>query len=309
LTAWQPDAAGNKRSTPEGFLNVLKPYGWTSHDVVGLVRRLVQNRRVGHGGTLDPAATGVLVVAVGRATRLIDYMSGQDKSYCADIVLGAATTTDDAEGTVLYARDPFSVSLDMVIPILSGFLGEIEQVPPQYSAVKLAGRKAYEIARGGGEATLSARRVTIRGLALIGWEPPILTVVIRCTKGTYVRSLARDLGERLGVGAHLLALVRLTSGPFDCADSVGVEDLRLAAEFEYVDRLIYPPDLAVRHLPAVVVAGSHMEDMLTGRPWTPGVEAAPAVISRVYSDGGEFLGLAEMSDGKWQPKLVMPAAS
>lgn len=298
----------NKRSTLEGFLNVSKPYGWTSHDVVGLVRRLAQSRRVGHGGTLDPAATGVLVVAVGRATRLIDYMAGQDKSYCADIVFGAATTTDDAEGTVLYARDPAQLSLEVAIPAIAGFLGEIDQVPPQYSAVKLEGRKAYEIARKGGEAALTARRVTIKGLAVVGWDPPILSILVRCSKGTYVRSLARDLGERLGVGAHLGALVRLASGPFDCSDSVGVEDLRLAAEYGYLDRLIYPPDLAVRHLPAVVLAGQHLEDMLAGRPWTASGEAASRITSRVYSDEGSFMGLAEPVDGQWQPKLVMTEA-
>ena len=295
----------NKRSTPEGFLNVLKPYGWTSHDVVGLVRRLTQSRRVGHGGTLDPAATGVLAVAVGRATRLIDYMAGQDKSYCADIVFGAATTTDDAEGTVLFARDPTGLSLEAVISSLAGFLGDVDQVPPQYSAVKLEGRKAYEIARKGGEAALKPRRVTIKGLAVVGWDPPVLSVVIRCSKGTYVRSLARDLGERLGVGAHLGALVRLASGPFDCSDSVSVEQLRMAAEFEYLDRFIYPPDLAVRQLPAVVVAGQHGIDMLAGRPWAVRDETASHMTCRVYSDLGKFLGLAEVMDGQWQPRLVL----
>lgn len=290
--------------TLEGFLNVSKPYGWTSHDVVGLVRRLVKNRRVGHGGTLDPAATGVLIVAVGRATRLLDYMAGQDKTYCADVVLGAATTTDDAEGSVIYARDPSSIGLKDAVTALSSFLGEIDQVPPQFSAVKLEGRKAYEIARKGGEAALAARRVTIRGLAVLEWSPPTISVLVRCSKGTYVRSLARDLGERLGVGAHLASLVRLGSGSQDCSESVGVEDLRLAAEFGYLDRLIYPPDLAVRDLPALVVAGEHVDRMLAGRAW----ECSAVLTSgkaRVYSDEGGFLGLVELVDGLWQPRFVM----
>lgn len=289
----------------EGFLNISKPCGWTSHDVVGLVRRLTQSRRVGHGGTLDPAATGVLAVAVGRATRLIDFMASHDKSYCADIVFGAATTTDDADGKVLYAHDPARLDLETVIPALAGFLGAIDQLPPQYSAVKLEGRKAYEIARKGGEAALKPRRITIKGLAVVGWEPPILSVVIRCSKGTYIRSLARDLGDRLGVGAHLGALVRLASGPFDCSDSLGVEELRMAAEFEYLDRFIYPPDLAVRQLPAVVVAGRHRDDMLAGRAWTARDEATAPITSRVYSDTGSFLGLAEAVDGQWRPRLVL----
>jgi tRNA pseudouridine55 synthase len=303
-TCWLLSVKDTKRPTLEGFLNVSKPYGWTSHDVVGLVRRLVQNRRVGHGGTLDPAAVGVLPVAVGRATRLVDYMAGQDKSYCADIVLGAATTTDDAEGSVLNARDPSGVSLELIVPLLATFLGEIDQVPPQFSAVKLEGRKSYEIARKGGQAPLMARRVTIKGLAVVDWEPPILSVVVRCSKGTYIRSLARDLGVRLGVGAHLGALVRLTSGPFDCSDSVGVDDLRLAAEYGYLEQFLYPPDLAVRHLPAVVVAGKRYDDMVTGRSWIDETGAESSELARVYSDTGAFLGLVESVYGKWQPKIV-----
>ncbi|MHB1160570.1 MAG: tRNA pseudouridine(55) synthase TruB [Chloroflexota bacterium] len=296
---------GTRRAAPEGFLNVSKPYGWTSHDVVQLVRRLAGTRRVGHGGTLDPAATGVLVVAVGRATRLVDYLGEQDKSYCGDVVLGAATTTDDAEGSVLYARDPSALTLDQLVEALSGFLGELDQVPPQYSAVKLEGKKAYEIARKGGQAALRARRVTIKGIAVVAWEPPTASILVRCSKGTYIRSLARDLGERLGVGGHLGALVRTASGPFDCGDAVGVEDLRLAAEFGYLDRLIWPPDLAVAHLPAVVVSGPHAEDMKGGRRWAAVSAPAETKLVRVYTTDGAFLGLAELQEGRWQPKLVL----
>ncbi len=288
----------------EGFLNVSKPYGWTSHDVVQLVRRLTGIRRVGHAGTLDPAATGVLVVAVGRATRLVDYLSGEDKSYCGDVVLGAATDTDDAEGRVLYARDPSTVGLEQVTPALARFLGEIDQVPPQYSAVKLGGRKAYEIARRGGTAGLAPRRVTIKGLALVGWEPPVLSLLVRCSKGTYIRSLARDLGDALGVGGHLGALVRLSSGPFTCDEAAGTEDLRLAAEYGYLDRLIWPPDLAVSHLPAVVLSEQHARDMVAGRRWPVRNPVQPGTV-RVYSEEGSFLGLAEQRDGSWQPRLVL----
>lgn len=266
---------------------------------------------------MDPAATGVLVVAVGRATRLVDYLGDQDKSYCGDVVLGAATDTDDAEGSVLYARDPSAISLEQVVEALSGFLGEIEQIPPQYSAVKLEGRKAYEIARKGGKARLAPRRVTIKGIVVVGWEPPTVSLVVRCSKGTYIRSLARDLGETLGVGAHLGALVRLSSGPFNCEDAVGTEDLKLAAEFGYLEKLIYPPDLAVAHLPAIVVSRQHAQDMKGGRRWpaSPGARAsrppeggqegrAPEMV-RVYSEEGDFLGLAEPREGSWQPRLVL----
>jgi tRNA pseudouridine55 synthase len=272
--------------------------------VVAVVRRLTGVRRVGHGGTLDPSAAGVLLVAVGRATRLVDYVAVQDKCYCGDVVLGAATDTDDSEGNVLYARDPSAITLDQVVAALSGFLGEIDQVPPQYSAVKLQGKRAYEIARKGGKARLAPRRVTIMGLSVVAWEPPTLSLVIRCSKGTYIRSLARDLGERLGVGAHLGALVRLASGPFTIEDAVGIEDLRLAAEFGYLDGQILPPDLAVAGLPTVIASRRHTADMRGGRRWP--ARGVPPKLGpvRVYSEEGDFLGLAELEEGCWQPKLV-----
>ncbi len=297
--------SGSRRTAPEGFLNIAKPYGWTSHDVVQVVRRLTGVRRVGHGGTLDPAATGVLLVAVGRATRLVDYLAGQDKSYCGDVVLGAATATDDAEGSVLYAKDPSAITLDQVVAALSGFLGEIDQLPPQFSAVKLQGRKAYEIARKGGTAEIAPRRVTIKGLSVVGWEPPTLSLLVYCSKGTYIRSLARDLGERLGVGGHLGALVRLTSGQFSCEDSIGIEDLRLAAEFGYLDDQLLPPDLAVAHLPAIVVSRGHAQDLRGGRRVTASGSHVQAGLVRAYSEDGGFIGLAELQEGSWQPRLVL----
>lgn len=291
------------RTGPEGFLVVSKPYGWTSHDVVAAIRKLTRVRRVGHGGTLDPTAVGVLVVALGRATRLLDYPENQDKCYCGDVVLGAATNTDDSEGTVLYARDPSRITLDRVVEALAGFIGEIEQVPPQFSAVKLQGKKAYEIARRGGPLELAPRKVTIKGISVVGWEPPIVSLVILCSKGTYIRSIARDLGERLGVGAHLGALVRLANGKFTMDDALDIEDVRLAVEFEYLDKLLLPPDEAVAHLPAVIVSPSHSADMLEGRRWwareKPGAEMA-----RVYSQDGGFLGLARWEFGFWQPSVV-----
>ena len=296
---------GTRRAGLEGFLNIVKPYGWTCHDVVQLVRRLTGVRRVGHAGTLDPAAAGVLLVAVGRATRLVDYLADQDKCYCGDVVLGATTDTDDAEGRVLYARDPSGTKLDQVVAALATLLGDIDQVPPQYSAIKLQGKKAYEIARRGGFASLAPRRVSIKGLAVVGWEPPTLSVVVLCSKGTYIRSLARDLGEKLGVGGHLCALVRTASGSFSCSDGVGIDQLRLAAEFEYLDSLIMPTDVAVAHLPAVVVSTVHAADMAGGRRWPVADFFPKEGPVRVYSVEGEFLGLAEPRDGAWQPKLVL----
>lgn len=302
---WLPGVRDGKRPAIEGFLNISKPYGWTSHDVVQLVRRLAGTKRVGHAGTLDPAAAGVLVVAIGRATRLLDYAAGQDKSYCGDVVLGASTDTDDAEGAVLRVSDPSGLRLEQVASALAGFLGEIEQVPPQYSAVKLHGKKAYEMARKGEKARIASRRVIIKGIAVVDWELPTVSTVVLCSKGTYIRSLARDLGERLGVGGHLGALVRLSSGSFTLDDAVGVEDLKLAAEFGYLDKLVWPPDIVVAYLPAVIVCDEHMRDMLGGRRWPAGVPPAHGGPARVYSAEGAFLGLAEPVEGRWQPRLVM----
>lgn len=295
----------NKTPIVEGLLNISKPYSWTSHDVVQLVRRLTGTRRVGHAGTLDPAATGVLVVAVGRATRLLDYLTGQDKCYCGDIVFGASTDTDDAEGTVIQISDPGSIDLDRIVSALGSFLGEIEQVPPQYSAIKLQGKKAYELARKGERATLKPRKVTIRSMAVVGWEPPTVSVVMICSKGTYIRSLARDLGAKLGVGAHLGALVRCSSGPFSLEDAVDIENLKLAAEFGYLARLVLPADVAVTHLPAIIVRDEHTRDMRGGRRWSARTESVSRGPVRVYSSEGVFLGMAAAVEGKWQPKLVM----
>jgi tRNA pseudouridine55 synthase len=293
-----------RNSGLDGFLNVSKPYGWTSHDVVQLVRKLTGVRRVGHGGTLDPAAAGVLLVAIGRATRLLDYLAGQHKSYCGDIVLGAATDTDDAEGTVVSVRDTGEIDLPRLTAALARFLGAIQQVPPQYSAVKMEGRKAYEVARRGGTSDLQARSVRIDGLALLEWQPPTASVLIRCSKGTYIRSLARDLGIELGVGAHLGALVRIASGRFTLEDAATVEDLRLASEFGYLDQLLWPPDAAVRDLPALVVSSEGARDMIGGRQWAACAEVAGG-RARVYTGDGGFLGVSELVDGRWQPRIVI----
>lgn len=292
----------------EGFICVLKPFGWTSHDVVQLLRKLTGVRRVGHGGTLDPAASGVLLVAIGRATRLIDYLADQDKIYCADVVLGASTDTDDADGAVLSVRDPSWIGVSEIFPALSTFLGEISQVPPQYSAVKLQGRKAYEVARRGGTSELAPRKIVVNGIAMLEWESPVLSILVHCSKGTYIRSIARDLGQRLGSGAHLGALVRVASGRFTCEDAVSIEDLKLATEFGYLDNLVWPPDAAVAHLPALVVSQEHEEDMASGRKWQSGTVGSPGRV-RVYSEGGGFLGLAEHEDGMWQPRVVITEES
>lgn len=204
---------------PVGFLVVDKPSGVTSHDVVGRVRALLGTRRVGHAGTLDPMATGVLILAAGRATKLLGHLSLADKSYRATIRLGVATDTDDADGEPLAVRSAAGVSDRDIRHGMTSFHGELDQVPSTYSAVKINGRRAYERARAGEEVVLPARRITIHRYELLGeprrnGETVDLDVEVVCSSGTYIRALARDLGAELGVGGHLTALRRVTTGPF-----------------------------------------------------------------------------------------------
>ena len=213
-------------SAPTGVLSTLKPLGWTSHDVVAVVRSIVGLRRVGHGGTLDPLATGVLPILIGEATTFSDRFREAAKAYGALVRFGTETATDDREGTVTREAalpDLAGVALDAA---LGAFRGEVSQVPPTYAAVKVAGRPAYARARSGEAVVLEARRVTIARLTVASWRPPELRLLVVCSSGTYVRALARDIGRSLGSAAHLAALVRLAVGALAAEGSVGIERLR-----------------------------------------------------------------------------------
>src|SRR3954447_7456527 len=196
-----------------GFLNLDKPVGLTSHDVVARVRRIVGQKRVGHGGTLDPAASGVLPVGLGEATRLLEYLVDGRKRYQAVVELGRTTTTDDAEGDTVLLRPIPDVDEAVLRTMLASLTGTIEQVPPMYSALLVEGRRLYDLARKGVTLDLEARSVEIDQIDLVQWERPRLTIDVICGKGTYIRALARDLGEQLGCGAHLCALRRTAVGP------------------------------------------------------------------------------------------------
>ncbi len=209
-----------------GFLNIDKPAGMTSHDVVAHIRRAARQKRVGHSGTLDPAATGVLVVALGNATRLIEYVQdATSKRYLATVQLGATTTTDDAEGELLATAAVPPLDRAAIEQALEPLRGEIMQVPPMYSALHHQGRRLHELARDGIVVERAARPVTIERLELIEWSTPLLTLDIMCSKGTYIRSLARDLGESLGCGAHLQALRRTAVGTFLIEDALPLDQL------------------------------------------------------------------------------------
>jgi tRNA pseudouridine55 synthase len=210
-------------SAPDGLLVVDKPAGWTSHDVVGRCRRLAGTRKVGHAGTLDPMATGVLVLGVGRATRLLGHLALTDKAYDATVRLGAATVTDDAEGEVVTTQDAAAVTDAAVLTGLRALTGAISQVPSAVSAVKVDGVRSYARVRAGEQVELAARPVVVSRLELLARRGDDLDVVVECTSGTYVRALARDLGAALGVGAHLTALRRTRVGPFDLAQARTLE--------------------------------------------------------------------------------------
>ncbi|HZU07116.1 MAG TPA: tRNA pseudouridine(55) synthase TruB [Chloroflexota bacterium] len=286
-----------------GFLNLCKPLGWTSHDVVQLVRRRLRMQRVGHAGTLDPAASGVLPVCLGRATRLAERVAAGSKLYVADAVLGVATDTHDAEGRVTATAPPAPLTLDAVVRALAAFVGTFEQRPPAFSALKVGGEPSYARARRGQEVQLAPRRVTVYGLALLAWQPPRVSFALRCSKGTYVRALVRDLGEALGCGAYLDGLVRWQVGPFTLAEAVSIEQFEEAVARGTWPALLWPPDQVLLDLPAVVVGAAKARYLAHGRAWAATGRARGE--ARAYAVDGRFLGVLRAHERahQWQPVL------
>jgi tRNA pseudouridine55 synthase len=248
--------ARRSRTEPEhhGILLVDKPAGWTSHDVVAQVRGLARQRQIGHTGTLDPLATGLLVLCLGRGTRLVEYMVGHDKAYEGEIRLGAATTTDDAEGEVIEAAPVPAVTAEMLRGLEARFSGAIEQIPPAFSAVNIQGQRAYAIARKGGAPALQPRPVVIYSLHLEVAAPETLRIAVSCGAGTYVRSLARDIGRALGTTGHLASLRRTRVGAFDIRDAWEIEALGVIASAGLLGETLIPPDEGVADLAAAIVA-------------------------------------------------------
>jgi tRNA pseudouridine55 synthase len=288
-------------------LLVAKAPGPTSHDIVALVRRLTGVKRVGHGGTLDPFAAGVLPVFIGGATRLAEYHLGDDKEYRALVAFGARSTTDDLEGelTPTEAAAPDRAAVEAA---LTGFAGRIEQVPPDYSAVHVGGRRAYELARHGRKPELRPRTVTIHSLQLTDWDAtdpqrPVATVEVRCSAGTYVRSLARDLGERLGCGAYLAALTRTASGPFRLADARPLDEVRTALAEGRGQALLLPPDagLSARRL---TLAGRELALLLRGQSVAALEAGGDDELVRVADEHGRLAAMARLRAGRLHPEKV-----
>lgn len=295
-------------------MNVLKPVGMTSHDVVSRIRRLSGQKAVGHAGTLDPLATGVLVVLLGKATALSNYAMAGRKTYAAEVVLGVATTTDDAEGHICREAQLPDVGGDELRSVLQDFVGEIQQVPPRFSAIKQQGQRAYSRSRAGKDVDLSPRQVTIYSLAVQAWSPPRLRITLQTSSGTYVRSVARDLGERLHSAAYLHCLVRLQSGDFSIQDSVPLDALQANGILPYLQS----PDTAVRSLPAAVLGAGDTRrarhggvlqlNEPAGRPCVDAPTHRENAVIRLYGSEGEFIGLARPSregGDNWHPFKVL----
>jgi tRNA pseudouridine55 synthase len=286
-----------------GVLVVDKPVGLTSHDVVQIIRKGTNIRRAGHTGTLDPRASGVLVVLIGPAVRLSEYVSASDKRYQAIIRLGTTTDTYDADGRVV-SSSPVTVTEEQFEKVLKQFIGEIEQVPPPYSAVKIKGRKAYELARDGEEVDLQPRKIQVYNLELLEWAPPEAVIDVYCSSGTYVRSLAHDLGEALGCGAHLVGLRRTKSGRFTLRDAVPLRKLREAFDAGNWYQYLIPAAEALSDWPAVELSTEQVEAIRHGHR----ISAQPGATgwARGISEQGELVALLEVdpATAEWQPRKV-----
>jgi tRNA pseudouridine55 synthase len=281
---------------PEGICIVDKPAGWTSHDVVGRARRLLGTRKVGHAGTLDPMATGVLVLGVGRATRLLTFISGVDKSYEATIRLGVETDSLDADGEVVRRHDMAAPTVPALEAAAGQLTGDLEQVPPMVSAVKVDGRRLHQLAREGVEVERAARPVHVARFAVRpGTDPMLVDAEVTCSSGTYVRVLAADLGRLLGGGAHLASLRRTRVGPFDIAEATSIDALE-----------VLPPLEGARHLPQVSVEGDLAASVRHGRVLDAAELGADGPGPWAVVQGERLLAIyAAHREGSVKPSLVL----
>ena len=310
--------------TISGILNLCKPVDCTSFDMVKRVRRLSGEKKVGHGGTLDPLASGVLPICLGRATRVSEFLADSSKSYRSVMKFGVATDTYDAEGAVTEEKETFHLTLDEVEESLGPFRGIILQEPPMYSALKHEGKRLYELAREGKTVERPKRETMVHKLQIVSWDPPYATIYVDCGRGTYVRSLAHDIGQALGVGAHLTELVRLRTGPFDVSESVTPEKFEEAVEAGNWQELLFPMDFALGNMPAAILDKRAERATTNGQPIPVSYldydkistaaaqlsnayrEPGELILCRAYSQEGRFLAVisAPTPRGPWSPKRV-----
>jgi tRNA pseudouridine55 synthase len=293
--------------SPSGIVLVDKPGGMTSHDVVARARRALGTRKVGHAGTLDPMATGLLLLGVDSATRLLTYLVGLGKVYSATIRLGVATDTDDAEGEIITTADASAVTRAAIDTAIDALRGEIAQVPSTYSAIKVAGRRSYDRARGGEEVVLDPRRVTISRFDVLAERRESKTVdldvVVACSSGTYIRALARDLGAALGVGGHLTALRRQSIGPFEVADAAAVVDEPDANRPAFTAAMREPAAIARTLFPAAELDAAQAVDLAHGKRVALPIADAPVVAAIA---GDRLVGLVAVAEGSAKVLVNFP---
>ena len=295
-----------RRPAPAGFLNLNKPLNMTSHDAVAAIRRRCRasggKMKVGHAGTLDPLADGVLIICLGAATRLSEYMMRSRKVYRARVAFGASTDTYDAEGAVVARRDPSQLQLADIRAALPQFIGEIRQLPPMYSAVKVKGKKLYELARAGKTIARAQRKVTVHSIEVIAWDLPQLELEIQCGAGTYIRSLANDLGDALDVGAYLAGLTRIASGAFHIDQSIALDT---ALDDEDWTRHIVSPFDALADQACATLAADDVERVQQGRMIDrPGGVQAATVFA--FDADRQLVAVLEARDDCWKPHKVFP---
>lgn len=289
-----------------GIIAVDKPRGWTSHDVVARVRRLAGQRQVGHGGTLDPMATGLLILGLGQGTRLLEYVSAGRKRYDATVRFGAETDTYDSEGSVVREAGWQQITEQLLDDLLSHFTGPIQQRPPLYSALKRAGEPLYRLARRGEQVEIEPRAITIYSMEIRRVALPVFEISVECSSGTYIRSLAHDLGVAAGSAAHLTSLRRTVVGALTLEDAVTLDALSDGGE-DAVEQSLLALDRPVWWLPAVIVAKLHAEDITQGRVIS--AEPSGTELCRAYGDDGTFLALLryDAAGSFWHPQKVFAA--
>ena len=289
-----------------GFLNINKPLRMTSHDVVARIRRVAGEQgtplKVGHAGTLDPLADGVLVVCLGAATRLSNFMMRGQKGYRAIVKMGLATSTYDSAGEVIHCADASQLTIDEIQAALPQFIGAIEQLPPMYSAIKMGGKKLYELARRGETIERQSRTVTIHAIRLLAFDPPMLELDIACGPGTYIRSLAHDLGEALGVGAHLAGLTRTASGNFTLADSLDLDALVRGGDW---GRQLVSPWCALRDYPRLELAAEEAVRLRNGM-FIDRRDCIDAPLVFGFDAQRHLVAILQPRGDRWKPHKVFP---
>ena len=286
----------------QGFLNLNKPFDWTSHDCVAKVRKLLNMKRVGHAGTLDPKATGVLPIALGKATRLLQYLPGE-KAYQATVRLGIQTTTDDLEGEIITSVPCPGLDLENIKTVLSQFIGKIEQIPPSYSAIQVDGQRLYDLARKGEKVEVPVRTVEISQIQVLDWRDgdfPELDLAISCGSGTYIRAIARDLGTILNTGGTLSALIRTESSSFQLQTSLSFTDL--ATEIENGTFQPISPDAPLQHLKSLNLPAESAKRWCQGQKISLNLDIPDFV--RVYETQTNFLGIGKLTNDLLVPQMV-----